>query len=517
MARDRESKGLEDLGPDDDNFELDDDPDFDDLDPDDLDLDDEGVGLKEAFGLPDRLPSLRLPPEPELAAMARTSPLLTRARGLARRAVAGLELADDGGLTVAETVAAARELGIALPAKAEAGDQPLPGMPDLPAVSSMWDLPELVLLWGIAQVTGFLDFGTDGDHVQQGEDVRRWPDGNDEEVLELWSAALPSVLNWLDVEAALDERRSELLDFAGAGWALMVMLFLTTHEGVPVLEASSVIREAATEDLAAPKAAKAWKSWTREHGDPAEYLLDRLAELGAVALPDQPSGKSGEDGRVARLTPLGTWAFRRLLTDEGVEVPLLPPPDQMTAADLIAAVTDLDEEEMEAEAAAWLELRPPDAAAAELLAVAAHGGAVERLLAVTIAQRLGAAAEAVWRDSLARPELRPYAKIALTEIAGGEAGVTTLPGLEPDVDEIAWMISDTLAALSDDADELPRQIAEAIPPGQEQRLFDAISRSPHPDAAGVLSLIGKHHPDKRIAKAARGSAHRARTRPKPVN
>jgi hypothetical protein len=48
-------------------------------------------------------------------------------------------------------------------------------------------------------------------------------------------------------------------------------------------------------------------------------------------------------------------------------------------------------------------------------------------------------------------------------------------------------------------------------------VFDAISRSPHPDAATVLSLVGKHHPDKRVAKAARGSAHHARTRPKPVN
>jgi hypothetical protein len=518
VARDRDGESLKDVDPDGDvgldGYPDHGDLDFDDLDPDDVDLDDEDLGLKEAFGLPDRLPPLRLPPEPELAAMARTSPLLARARRLAGRAVTGIELADDGGPTAAET--AARELGIALAAKPEAGDEPLPGMPDPPAVWSLWDVPELALLWDIALDAGFLELGSDLDHMQPGEDLARWPDGTDEDVLDVWSTALPSVLDRLEDEVAVDERLAGALDFSGAGWALMVMMFLTRMEGVPVLEASSVIREAATHELAPAKAAKAWKSWTRAHGDPAEYLLGLLAELGAVTLSDQPSAGRDEDGRVARLTPIGTWAFREVLAGEDVEVPLLPPPDQMTAADLVAAVTDLDEDEMDAETAAWLELQPTDTAAAELLAVAARGDAVERMLAVAVAQKLGAAAESAWRDALARPELRPYAKIALTEIAGGEAGVTTLPGLEPDIADIAWLTVDTLAALSDDPDELPRQLSEAIPPGQEQHLFDAVSRSPHPDAADVLSLIGRHHPDKRIAKAARGSAHRARTRPKSV-
>lgn len=43
-----------------------------------------------------------------------------------------------------------------------------------------------------------------------------------------------------------------------------------------------------------------------------------------------------------------------------------------------------------------------------------------------------------------------------------------------------------------------------------------MSRSPHPDAASALSLAGQHHPDKRIAKAARRSAFRASSQPKPA-
>jgi hypothetical protein len=167
--------------------------------------------------------------------------------------------------------------------------------------------------------------------------------------------------------------------------------------------------------------------------------------------------------------------------------------------------------------AAWLELRAPDIAAGELLAAAAVGDPGERLLAVAAVQKLSAAAEPAWRDVLTRPELRPYAKIALTEIAGGEPGVTMLPGLEPEAADISWMLIDTLAAASGDPDELTQQIHDAIPVGQEQQAFDAISLSPHPYAAAVLTLIGKHHPDKQIAKTARRSAYRASSRPKRLS
>jgi hypothetical protein len=43
-------------------------------------------------------------------------------------------------------------------------------------------------------------------------------------------------------------------------------------------------------------------------------------------------------------------------------------------------------------------------------------------------------------------------------------------------------------------------------------MFELMAHLPHPDAAGVLTQIGKHHPDKKIAKAARKSAYRASTR-----
>ncbi len=497
-----------------------DDEELEDFDPDDLELDDfafddEDFDLKDAFGLPDRLPPLRLPPEPELAAMSRTAPLLGRVRRLAEWVAPGRDVTEDGELTAEDTIAAARELGIPVPVKASTGPEALPGMPDPPGVTSMHDVPELARLWDIAFGAGFLELDLEGDRMEPGEAMGEWPGGTDEEVLEVWSTTLPGVLTRLEDEADLDERLGELLDFTDAGWALMVTLFLTRGEGVPVREASDMIRQAATDELASDQAEAAWHAWTQAHGDPAEYLLGMLQELGAVSPADQPPGEGREDGPVAQVTPLGTWAMREVLLEDDVEIPLLPPPDQMTAADLLAAAQYLDEEEFDAEMAAWLEMRAPDVAAGELLAAAADGSPAERLLAIGTVQKLGATAEPAWRNSLGRPELRPYAKIALTEIAGGEPGVTVLPGLEPDAADLAWMVTDTLA-MSGDPDELSQQIRDSIPAGQEQQAFDAMSRSPHPDAASVLSLIGEHHPDKRIAKAARRSAYKAASRPKPA-
>jgi hypothetical protein len=39
-----------------------------------------------------------------------------------------------------------------------------------------------------------------------------------------------------------------------------------------------------------------------------------------------------------------------------------------------------------------------------------------------------------------------------------------------------------------------------------------MSRGVHPDAVAVLNHVGKYHPDKRVAKAARTAAHKAASR-----
>ena len=454
------------------------------LDDDDYDFDDEDIDLKEAFGLPDRLPAMRLPAEDELADIARVAPLLGDMRRLAEWVGARRDLDDDGDLTKANTAAAARVLGI--------------------------DASEVSYLWSVALGADFLVYDEENAGVGPGEALDEWPDGNDEEVLLAWEQAFAFVLSeTLPDEAALDPDRAGELEFTGAGSVVAVLLFLGRNAGLSLAEASEMVHETVTADLEPAAAAKSWKSWRRAHDDPAKVLIGRLADLGAVTVDNDE-----QEGPLARMTPLALWTMREQLLDEGVEIPLLPPPEEMTAAELVDAADGFGPQELVAEVDAWLEHRTPETAARELLALAATGSAGERIVATSAAGRLGAAAAPIWRAALDQRELRPYAKIALTEIAGGSAETAMLPGLEPTPEDAAWLLTDVLViALTEfEPEDLAQQLRESVPGGQEPEMFELMARLPHPEAADVLTQIGKHHPDKKIAKAARKSAYRATTR-----
>jgi hypothetical protein len=452
--------------------------------------DDDFVDLKEAFGLPDLLAPLRLPMPEDLAAQARHAPLMAQLRRLAWWLGAGRAVTEDEELASGDAAEAAAELGV--------------------------DVARLAHLWWLALDAVFVELDEDEAHAIPGESAHAWDDGDEDEVLDIWDSVLALVIgDTLDAAASRDPDRSGELDFSGHGAALAVALFLGRPDGLPVAEVSEVIRAAATDELPPVQAEEAWQSWVRAHGDPGRLLLDLMAELRAIEIAD------AEDGPVARLTPLGLAAVRTQLVESGVEIPLLPDAEHMTAAQLIAMADGASEEEFTAETAAWLSYRMAEPAARELLAVAATSDPASRILAVSVViTEIGALAEPVWREALDQTELRAYAKAALTTLSGGDPAVP-LPGLEPDGRDLAWMITDTLAAegwddLSADVgrepEALAKQLSETIPAGQELAMFELMARLPHPDAADVLTVIGRRHPDKQIAKLARKSAYKAATR-----
>jgi hypothetical protein len=482
-------------------------------DEDDEDDEGEDLGLKEAFGLPDRLPPMRLPSEAELAAEARGAPLIGQLRALAAWLGAGRAVTENGELAGGEAAEAAVALGLGEPSARD--DQALPGLTDLPAVGRMRDVPRLDYLWQLALDAEFIELDEDETHAIPGEAAQAWQDGDDDEVLDIWEMLFALVMDTLEVIASLDPRRSRELDFFGQGAALAVTLFLARPDGLAVAEVSEVIRDAAVDELASAHAEKTWQSWVRAHGDPARLLLDQTVAVGAVRISDS------ENGDLARLTPLGLAAIRKQLADSEVEVPLLPPADQMTAADLLAMADSASEEEFEAETAAWLAHRTPESAAKHLLSAAVESDPVSRMLAVGVVTEFGARAEAAWRDALGQLELRGYAKIALAALAGGDPAGDLPAGLDLTPDDLAWMLTDGLvmdgwAELDDDAEHDPAAVAErlraAIPAGQEPAVFEIMARVPHPDAVSVLTVIGRHHPDKKIAKAARKSGYKAASR-----
>ena len=124
------------------------------------------------------------------------------------------------------------------------------------------------------------------------------------------------------------------------------------------------------------------------------------------------------------------------------------------------------------------------------------------------------------RASLEVPQVRGYAKVTLLALSGIDdmtgASADVPPELELGPDDLAWLATDLLTLACDDEypdpDDLAVSFREAVPVGQEVPLFEAMVRSSHPDAEDVLDHLGKYHPDKQVAKAARTAAHKAASR-----
>lgn len=474
----------------------------------DIDL----TSLKEAFELPDSLPPIRLPSIGELAAQAREAPLPGQLAALAMWVGSGRRVDEEGDLSPSDAAAAAAAAGVGA--------------------------DDFAFLWEYAIEADWLsDDDADEDLVLPGEAAEAWVDDTDEDVRFAWDVTFSAVLSeTLEVAGALgaarasspavseddeddgeddedetDERDNDVegeptLDFLGLPLALVILLFTSRAEGVPRAELTEVFWADAAVDMTPAQAAVAREEWLAAYGDPVELLLGKLAALSAIT----------EAGGIVRLTPLALAELRDRLVEEGVDIPLLPPTAaELTGAELLAMAEGVSEDEFYAESAAWAAARGAVPAARELLDLGAHGDPGDRLLAVAAVTRIGAAAAPAWRDSLNVPPMSGYAKITLAMLEDdGSAGRPA--GLEPSPAEVAWMATDLLALACDDEypdpDELVVTFNEAVPAGGEAALFDAMSRGVHPDAVAVLNHVGKYHPDKRVAKAARTAAHKAASR-----
>jgi hypothetical protein len=368
--------------------------------------------------------------------------------------------------------------------------------------------------------------------VLAGETADDWASGDDESVFAAWSSTLAAVLgetlelygpepDFDDEDDEDDEDEGDTDDefnFSGQGMAIAILLFLARREGLTAEEFSEVLWENAAggvvdeaDEETREELAEARERWEEEYGDPARLLLDKLHTLLAV----------DETDEAIRLTPLALAALHEQLVEAGVEIPLLPQTAaELTGAELLAMAEGISDTEFEAEAAAWSAARGADAAARELLELAAVGEPGERMLAVAAVTAIGAPAEAALHASLEVPQVRGYAKVTLLALSGidgmtgGSADVP--PELELGPEDLAWLATDLLTLACDDEypdpDDLAVSFREAVPPGQENALFDAMARSAHPDAEDVLGHIGRHHPDKQVAKAARTAAHKAASR-----
>ncbi|HEX3713900.1 MAG TPA: hypothetical protein VHV09_13995 [Trebonia sp.] len=469
-----------------------------DHDPAGDDFEFEDIDIKEALGLPDALPPIRLLPLAELAAEARTAPVVRQLAALSEWVGKdGREVDEDLELTPEGLTEAIAATGV--------------------------DAEDFAFLWEYALAVEWLDTdGDDLDRVVPGETADDWASDDDAAVVAAWASTFAAVLGETlllygpDIDD--DDEDEELeFDFAGQGMAIAVLLFLARREGLTHDEFAEVLWESAAgghdedDEEAHEEIAEARAEWEADYGDAAGLLLGKLKETLAVT----------EENELIRLTPLGLTALHEQLVEAGVEIPLLPPTAaELSGAELLAMAGGVTDAEFEAEASAWTAARGADPAARELLELAAEADPGERMLAVAAVTGIGAPAEAAWRDSLAVPQVRAYAKVALAQLSGvdpeGEGPADLSAELEMTPDDLAWVATDLLSIAIDEEFPDPEYLAvsfrEAVPAGREQMLFDGMARGTHPDTVLVLNHLGEYHPDKQVAKAARTAAHRAASR-----
>ena len=276
------------------------------------------------------------------------------------------------------------------------------------------DAEDFAFLWEYALGVEWLVFDPDDeDRVVPGETAEDWASGDDERVFAAWSSTLAAVLGetlelygpeFVEDE---DEDEDELeFDFAGQGMAIAILLFLARREGLTVDEFAEVLWENAAgghdedDEEAHEEIAEARAEWESEYGDAARLLLDKLKDTLAVT----------EDDELIRLTPLALAALHEQLVEAGVEIPLLPQTAaELSGTELLAMAGGVTDAEFEAEVDGWTAARGTDAAARELLELAAEAEPGERMLAVAAVTRIGAPAEPAWRDEprgAAGPRLR---------------------------------------------------------------------------------------------------------------
>jgi len=185
--------------------------------------------------------------------------------------------------------------------------------------------------------------------------------------------------------------------------------------------------------------------------------------------------------------------------DLDVEVDLVDADAQF----LLAICADLDVEEAEEALADWCGAREPEEAAGEL-ARAVEEDPELFTLALDAFSLLGPAAVGAVRRLQTQPGLRPLATFWL--VKHGLEGPQALS----EEDHTAMLV-DMLAMLASSGDDEVVDGLEGLGPvGEQLRVVELLSGADHDKASLMLEVIGRAHPRKAVATAARRAAVRRR-------
>lgn len=254
----------------------------------------------------------------------------------------------------------------------------------------------------------------------------------------------------------------------------------------------------------------------------AEFAPERgLLPIYSLTLDESVSGpRDSEIVCAAVLTPLGRYGVRRMLLAEGVDAPLLGGLARAGAVELLDALRRLPREVRVAEIKAWAALRTAQEAVTEIAEACAEptgDGAVRRIIASEVLRALGGPALPPVRVLLAsdRPAVAGLAASTLI-------GAPDLPSEE--VEEVIgshglWFTIDSAAGLLHTGESALAGALKSEGAGEglpfTRLLFQSsgeVWRGDHPQTLSVLDAVGRLHPDRKVAKAARRAAYKARSR-----
>jgi hypothetical protein len=230
------------------------------------------------------------------------------------------------------------------------------------------------------------------------------------------------------------------------------------------------------------------------------HALETLADLGVVELGTEETAGS----LTVVLSPLGVWGVHRRLLAQGWHVPVLGAADRDSAVGLLMTLASCDAEDGESKINEWLVGRSEEEAAAELITAAAGGTPGLRGAAFAVLDRIGKAATKEVRAALDEPLLRAHAAVWLHE-HGEDAELGPA--------DRTWLLVDLGAGLLEEAD--PRDVvAELLPevaPDAQAEIVAGLWQVRHPGVIDLLTTLSEHHPDPRVARAARKAAFKARS------
>jgi len=204
------------------------------------------------------------------------------------------------------------------------------------------------------------------------------------------------------------------------------------------------------------------------------------------------------------LSWLGLWAARLIVADTtGQDIPVMGSLAESDAATLLHGLRSYPEAERGEELAGWLKGRDAGAAVAEIASALDTVSPLSRAVGVELlSSDFGEEGRSALSRLLEEPKLG-----AVIAARTGNAARQPAPG------EIAWVLVDMAAALLEFGDE-PAEVIKSISMGmnseEQAGTIAVLAFEDHPWTGRVLQVFIDHHPDDRVAAAARKALRRLR-------